>query len=283
LLFNNRVIFSNNGVLTDLSKSLSNYFSLSEIIDIVALQDYIYIGSDLPFNHRWFEITTANDQASVISAHYWDGSNTWRAVKDIVDSTIGSTGKTLSQSGEIAWTPDRYYPWGRQESTEDMTSSGLTSLAIYDMFWLRLSFSADLKGTTSLKYLGHCFSNDEALIAEYPDLSSTTLMTAHTAGKTSWKDQHFIAAKYILEDLRKLNIIWSNNQVLDSLQLQSASVHRTAAIIYDSFGDDYADNYKKSMQKYKDCMTVGAFRIDQNGNARLDSKEKKSSIEFMDR
>lgn len=282
MLLNNRVIWSDNGVLKDLSIPLSDFLSLTATIDFKASEDALYIGSDMPFNHRWIEVSTANDVASTPTVSLWDANRVWTPVVDTVDQTAIS-GVTLAQSQIIAWTPDRFKSWMKEISTEDMTGSGLTSLKIYDLYWAKLTFSSDLKTTTALKYVGYRFSSDEDLLSEYPSFASTELMTAFKAGKTTWNDQHFIAAEYIIQDLRVERIVWSKNQIIDWAQFKSASVHKTAEIIFRSFGNDYKDEALASNIAYKSAMKVKSFNIDQNANATLDAAEKFSSVEYLSR
>lgn len=53
--------------------------------------EYMYIGSDLPFNHRFFYIETANITPANLAVDIWDGNN-WNAAVDVNDQTaIAST------------------------------------------------------------------------------------------------------------------------------------------------------------------------------------------------
>lgn len=277
MLLNNRVIFENNTTLTDLSVNLNDVFSGSETVDIVAADDYLYLASDLPFNHRYFMVSTANDQASTVSVDIWNGTE-WVAAVDVLDQTKNASGHTLSTSGIISWVTDRNKSWSREETTENMTGSGLTTLKIYNMYWVRLAFSGNLKATTALKYVGHKFSSDYSLKGYYPDLGRSTVMTAFQAGKTNWDEQHVLAAEEIIRDLKKKNEIFSSNQILNWEQFTDAAVHKVAEIAYTAFGADYEDRRDKAFDNYTDALDKVTFDVDKNANGKREPEERKPSF-----
>lgn len=281
----NRVLWKSGvSTLYDLSKSLNYYLAGQETIDFAAATDALYIGSDAPFNHRWFDIVTVNDQASELNVAIWDGGD-WVDCVDVIDETITSATKSMGQSGFVSWTPNiRESSWACQSSTEDMGPNEiLSTVKIYDLYWAKLTFSADLKDTFALKYLGHKFCGDTDLYAEYPDLNNSTLLTAFAAAKTTWNDQEFLATKYVLDDLKDKKIIWSKNQIMDWGLLKPPTIHKTASIIYSAFGDDYRDNMAEAEKKYARCMQKKSWSIDLNANAYLENSEKKSQTDWMTR
>ncbi len=281
MLRNNRIIWKDAATLKDLSSNLSNPLTGTEVVGYVAADDALYIGSDLPFNHRWFEMSVVNDQASVASIEYWDGSS-WIAAVDIIDETIAVAGKSLSQSGIISWAIDRdQSSWVREDKASDI--SDLSTLKIYDMYWVRVKFSADLKTTTAFKYIGHKFSSDTQLFAQYPALAKTALMAAFTSGKTSWNDQAFEAAEYIIQDLREMGTIWSKNQILSWEIFKNASIHRIAMIVFVAFGEDYENELKAATKRYGECLQLKSYEVDQNENGILEQSEKKKSTEYLSR
>jgi hypothetical protein len=277
LLVNNRVIFENNTTLTDLSINLNDVFAGSETVDIVAADDYLYLASDLPFNHRYFMVSTANDAASVVSVSIWNGSE-WVEAVDVLDQTKNSSGHTLANSGIISWTTDRNKSWAKEETTENMTGSGLTTLKIYNMYWVRLAFSGNLKATTALKYVGHKFSNDYNLKGYYPDLGRSTVMTAFTAAKTNWDEQHVLAAEEIIRDLKKKGEIFSASQIMNWEQFADAAVHKVAEIAYSAFGKDYEERREKAFDNYVDALDKVTFDLDKNANGKREQAEAKPSF-----
>lgn len=278
-----RIILSKNGVLSDLSVELNDFKSGTSVIDIEAATDYLYIGSFFPFNHKYFMVTTANDQDSAIEEiAVWDGQQ-WRVVTDILDETsVG--GKSLAQSGIISWVPDREHGWLRSDTVRQGTPiEGLEDILIYDMYWARLKWSDDLKDTTALKYIGQRFSTDSDLILEYPDLTRTDVKTNFTAGKTTWDDQHLLAAERIVDDMKSQQIVISKDQILTPELFRSASVHKVASIIFNAFGKPFEDQKRAADQDYKKAMNKNYFDVDWNIDGRLDPIEKANNQGFMSR
>ncbi len=282
MLRNNRVIQLKTGVLTDLSSALSDIHGATKVVNLVA-GDYLYVGSDLPFNHRHFEVAVVNDQDVSMAVDVWNGEM-WIPTLDVVDETQSAVGKTLSRSGIISFTidPDRSsWTW---DDTDEMDSSGLETLKIFGLYWARFKPSATLNALTELLYVGHKFSNDAAMVAEYPDLARSALKTSYKTGKTDWNEQHLLAAEYIIGDLRSIkNLLSSANQILNWENYEKAGVHRTAAIIFQALGEDYSRELINAMNSYKAALNVGNHQIDRNRNATLDEGERVETNVLMTR
>lgn len=281
MLLNNRVIFNNAGTLTDASIALSNIHSSSQVFDIQSATDYIYLGSDLPFNHRHIDLVAVNSNAASVSIDLWDGTS-WVPAIDIIDQTV-VTGATLAQDGIIAWRPDEDESSWSWDDTDDMANSGLQTLKIKGLYWARMSFSADLSSTLSFNYIGYKFSKDEELESEYPELSLSTMKAAFKTGKTDWNEQALVAAEYIINDLRQMNVITSQNQILDWRVFSKASVHKTAEIVFRAFGDDYKDNMLEANKQYKLSLQAKQYNVDQNRDATLTEAETKPITTFLER
>lgn len=282
MLRNNRVLFFRQGAFRDLSHPLSDINESTSVIDF-QVGDFLYIGSDFPFNHRYFDVTAPNAVGSVVSVDVWSGTE-WEPTVDVLDETsVG--GASLARSGIISWSPDwDVSSWGPDE-TNLMDGSGLeTGPKILGLYWARVKFSVTLTNTTALNIVGHKFSSDADLETEYPELASSAVKTAWESGKTDWNDQTLTAAEYIIQDLRgEKNLIISASQILDWKNFQKASVHKTAQIIFRGFGDDYADQTVAAAQAYKSALNVGKFNIDQNKNAILEPCEKVTNVTFATR
>lgn len=272
MIANQRIIWSDDATLKDLSIALNDAYAETYVLPLVAAEDYLYIGSDLPFNHRYFNVSVVNDVASVASVEIWNGTS-WVSAVDVIDQT-SVAGKTLARSGIISWTLDRNGFWGQESTTEDVT--GLTSLKIYDFYWVRLSFSADLKATTALRYVGHKFADDDDLRAQYPDLLSSSLLDAFETGKTTWVDQHIVAAEEIIRYIRKKKIAWNRNQILNWDQFNMAAVHKVAEIIMTAFGEDYSEQRKLAESKYKEAIDLSIYEVDRSEDGRRDELEKRA-------
>lgn len=286
MILNNRIILNDNAVLKDLSVNLNNFKSGTENVVIIAAEDFIFIGGDLPFNHRWFEVSTSNANASVISVDLWDG-NKWKPAVDILDQTI-VTGASLGQSGHINWALNKNESWLRDDTIDNgETIPGLGDVAspitIYDLYWARISFNNDLSAGTALKFVGHKFADEVDLGVLYPELILANTKVQFEAGKTEWKDQEFAAARSVIKDLKSKKLIVSADQILNWQVFTEATIHRLAALIYRGFGDDWVDNRKSARDDYKDALSVAISNVDENRNARLDPFERTEPQGFLER
>jgi hypothetical protein len=277
MLIHQRIIWADNTTLRDISPEMSDLFAGTKVIDLTYNQDAIYIGSDLPFNHRYFSLGVVNDQASVCSVSIWDGS-TWNAAVDVIDQTsVG--GVSMAQSGIISWAVDRNESWGLEDTTEDIAA--LSSLKIYKKYWVKLTWSASWKITTRLDYIGHKFSNDSALASQWPDLNRSAVKTAHTSGKTTWDDQHIIAAEQIILQLKKDQVIKSADQLIGWEMFQEAAVHKCAEMIFSAFGEQKEKERELAFDKYEKALNQMTFTtVDRDGDGQLDEDEKFGSREW---
>jgi len=271
-----RVIFSDNGVLSDLTKALDDPYATNATIAVVAAEDYLYLGSYFPFNHRFFQVSSANAAASIVSVENW-WSSAWHACVDVIDETKVSSA-TLGQSGNISWVPNRLKGWDRLDTNDPGGGiTGLTTLAIYDLYWVRISFSANLTGSTALSYLGHKFASDNDILGEYPDLMRTGVLTSFATGKQNWNEQHFAAADYIIKDLQSAKILYSKDQILEPEIFRKAAIHKVAEIIMNSFGKDYEELKKEAARNYHKARHIPNLAIDTNSTGKIESSELKDS------
>lgn len=261
---NRRIIYSDNGTLTDLSTSLSDYKNGSATIQMVADEDYIFIGSKLPFNHIFVEITSGNTSASVLSVSHWD-SKEFKSVVEVIDETsVG--GKTLAQSGYISWTPNKDYTYSMDDST-NVTGLG-TNITIYDMYWTRLAVSADFTSAVAISWAGNIFSNDDDLGAEYPDLTLAARIASIDSTKTDYKEQSVRAADIIVGDLINQGELYEADQILDRRDLRLASVQKVAEIIFRIFGEDYDKDRQAASSEYHARLKKSFLKVDRNRDAR---------------
>lgn len=285
-LFNQRVFYSNNGTLTDLSTSLNSYnaSTSSTFAGFTATEDYLYVGSAMPFNQRYFEIgTTPNAEASAVSVAIWDGAS-WIPAVDVIDRTAAA-GASLAQNGYIQFRPDiDASVWTREQRSEDVT--GLTGTEIYHMYWARFAWSADWTASTILDHIGYKFSTDAELYGQYPNLNNASLRASYNAGSDpgNWDFQTYIAAEAIIADLMERNIIISPDQILDASKLKMASVHKTAAICFGpGMGSAYEESRQKALAAYTRAMDMKNFYVDLNRTADLEPTERTSSTSVLHR
>jgi len=274
MFFDQRVLYSANGVFTDISQYVNEFVTSSYVIPYKSATDYIYIGTIMPWSARWIEMAVVNDQANAISVDLWDNTQ-WRPAVDVFDLTQ-SSGASLGQSGYLRFLRNRDFSWTRNAYSWEIPD--LSSTDIWDLHWMRLSWSADFNVATAIKYMGMKFSTNEALYARYPDLNQAALLARFAAGKTSWDEQHFIAASIILSDLKNRRMILSADQILDPWAFERASVHKVAEIIYASFGEAYQKNKDAAEKEYAKEMNNQYKNLDSSGDGTLSLAERRVSF-----
>jgi hypothetical protein len=272
----NRILFGESGTLTDLTNDLSSYSTGTAVIP--SASGSFYIGSRNPFNNIYFKMLVASTESVVMSVQYWSESD-WVDVVDLADGTAG-----LTQSGMINFTPDREDLWERESTNyEGETIPDLSTVTIYDRYWLKINFDGALSPTTSLIWVGHKFSNDADLAAEFPDLDRSNVKTSFKAGKTDWEEQHVMAAEVMITDLMDKGIIQGAGGIIDWTEYRGAAVQKCAEIIFRSFGDDYIDRAKEAREEYLRRIDKRKPVVDRNNNATEDAFEQKFSTGWVSR
>lgn len=274
-----RVIYSDDGTLTDISTEMSNYHSGTYTFSgFVAAEDYIYIGNIVPFNHFYLKMDTASVASTTMSVAYWSGSG-WTSVVEVEDETVG-----LTTDGFVTFVPNRSYGWSNANTNgQGQTVTGLSTLTIYDKYWIRVSFNNDLTADSVIGWLGQKFADDNDLGSEYPDLLRSTVLAAFETGKTDWEEQHVRSSELIVKELISKNIIYGKGQILDRSSFMLPTVSKTAEIIFNSFGDDYLDQKKAARDEYDLRMNKSIYDVDSNLDGELTGKEMSTRQGFMSR
>jgi len=273
----NRIIYNDNSTLVNYTEELNNNHSGETAITFVAAEDALFIGTTLPCNHLCFKMgATPNIVASIMTVSIWDGSD-FNAVAELVDGTAAA-GATLGQSGFIEFTPDKQKGWGYDDTVDASGTevvTGLGNVTIYDKYWHKITASADLSAALTIAWIGQIFSNDDDLGSEYPDLVLSGTMTAIEAGKTDYQEQAIRAAKVIIQDLKRKNVIYNKNQIIVRDDLMMTSVSKTAEIIYGMLGEDYNDAKAAARKEYTERLSNAFPVVDKNKNAIPDRQEQK--------
>ncbi len=256
---NKRIFYSDNGILKDFSVNLNKYDEVESEFHYIAGEDYIYIGSRLPFNSLYFKVTHKNNQSANMYVEVFDGSK-WEFVNELIDET-----SSFKNSGYITFTPDRDTGWS-MEDTDDLIP-GLESIKIYDKYWLRISFDDDLSNHVCLSWVGHIFADDADLGSEYPDLVKTSVRHAFKAAKQDWEEQIVRASEIVIEDLMINRVIVDSSQILDRYDYRSATIQKAAEIIFNAFGDDFIDQKQRAREEYQRRLSNPSKKIDTNKNA----------------
>jgi hypothetical protein len=274
-----RILYSDNGTVSDSTTSVANYKTGDLTFSYVASQDYIYIGSDLPFNHFYLKMGgTVNAVSATMAIELWDGKE-WVDTVEVLDGTNG-----LSQSGFVQFTPNKDEDWQRESTNHNGNRvEGLTSIVIYDMYWMRISFNATLTPSIIVSWIGNLFSDDNDLYGEYPVFNSTALKTQFETAKSTWEEQHVRAAEMVIKDLKSKQVILSGSQILERDDYRLPAVCKTAQIIFTAMGDDYVDDAATAKKEYDMRMDLSVHKIDLNNDGILDVKEQFSRVGFFSR
>lgn len=265
-----RILYSDNGSLTDLSTKLNDYAVGSHVFNAFNKdQDAIFIGSRAPFNHLYFKPSVLSATTpNILSVSYWDGDSFEDAV-EVIDETLGFT-----VAGFVTFVPDKDKSWSMESTNHGGDQvTGLTSVKIYDRYWIKLTFSANFSATTALAWVGRKFSDDTDLGYEFPALIATDVKTS--AGYANgYEALHIKAAEVLVQDLIKKEVIFDKGQILEREQFKNASVQKVAELIYNIWGDDYVDNRNDARKEYDQRLDSSIYLIDNNSNAIEEVQER---------
>lgn len=262
--------------LTDVSALVNQFRSGTTALNSTIL----YIGAELPFNHKYFDISTANATSKTLSSvSIWTGS-AWTDVVDLNDGTA-SGGISLAQSGTISWSRDIMRAgWGCHQDSN--TIPALAGTRIFNLYWSRFTWS-NASGSGVCRYIGERFSNDDDLFDFYPDLRSTTLMAAFETGKTDWKDQSLAAADAIIQHMRRNRIIVRREQIMDGSLYNEASIHKTAQLIFNGLGNGYFERAKIAQQEFLRAVDIKFHEVDTNATGDASGYEKNLTTSWVSR
>ena len=247
----------------DLTIAVNDFQNGKSVALVMEPEDFIYISAFLPFNHKYLKLKTPSPIEVAPKVEVCSSSAEWSEVADIIDYTVG-----LQLSGVIQWTVDWDKTWGRvsRNRTDIIAMAGAPT--VYDAYWIRISFPS---GPTAfgLEYVGQLFSDDQDLYAQYPVLQSPTIMKGWNLLKTSWLDQHVLAAEYISKELIQRKVIINQSQLLDIATLRSPAVHKAAHIIYSGLGvKNYQNEIVHSAAAFEQAMRMDKFQVDSDGDGR---------------
>jgi hypothetical protein len=263
--------------MTELTKEL-NVFSNGSAALTFEAGDYLYIGTYFPINHKYLELSMVNGSAATVIPEIWDGS-AWKTAIDVLDFTENA-GATLGQSGNIQFAADTAkWTWSFVNRTLDTPSlpefSGLPD--IYEKYWSRIGFTATLSAT--IDYVGDLFCTEDDLLSYYPSFNEPVLLNSWETGKTDWKKQRVDASEYVVNDLRRRNIIMERSQIIELSKLVEPAIRYSAYLIYNGLGArNYSEEADRAMAAYKDAMNQVKFEVDVNSNSRKDRQEMSVTV-----
>ncbi len=117
-------------------------------LDTVTNGDWILIGSDQPFSAIEWTLTNVNGNVATSAIHYW-GEGGWTAVSGFTDNTL-TAGHTLGAAGPLTMTWTRPAANWVVAGLTDLGATGAGPSLTQAYFWIRVSVSAALDGSTDV-------------------------------------------------------------------------------------------------------------------------------------
>lgn len=138
---------------TDYSKNAQDG-DAATLVDLSSLStlannDYLLIGSHLPFRGVDVDVNAANGNASVLTVTYWNGS-AWTDITATDGTTNG--GATFAIDGQVTWTVPA--AWTAAQLVDIISPAPVYNSTKYRnevLYWTRWEVSAALDSSTTLK------------------------------------------------------------------------------------------------------------------------------------
>lgn len=255
------VLHDDNSVFTDHSNAAADYIRDEFSLDLVAAEDYLYIGYFKPFSATYAKFTTANTNANTFTLEYFNGTS-WTA-RAVNDETLGFT-----RSGFLTW---------------DRTDMASTTINGIEAYYVRLKPSADHSATT-VRGMNLVFSDDNSLKAEFSEINNQRLLST---GETDHIIHHVAARNTIIQKLRNLQYIKidsSSNYVnltqwdlFDLFEIKQAATMLALSKIFFLLSDEVDDNwwtkYREYQDKFEESFKVARLSIDADNDGVKDSNE----------
>ena len=271
-----RILKSKGGVLSDLSYDNQDESSLP-LLDLAAA-DYLLIGMQYPFTNFFIDTTggVANDQASNLILEYWNG-NAWVAAVDVLDGTRVA-GCSMAKSGAILFSIDKQKSgWGKVNNTRTSQMAELNTKDLYDLYWLKVRFSADLNALTSFQELGFAWTNGAKMRGIKAEVDR--YFNSFKTGKTNWIPEIMAACKMMMTDLKKADIALGPQQVIRLDDFWLPATYKTLWLIYNNLGPAYLETANGFAHQYHKTFAPQNLVIDENANGTIDQVEAKGRVQ----
>lgn len=250
---------------TEITGFLTQPNSANKVVALTT-SDFLYLGFHGRFASRYFQVGVANAVVSALTVEQWNGT-AWVAVDDLVDQTsVG--GATLAQSGFISWV--------NNETWVESTQTGVD--ADVSLFWVRISVSANLTGTTALKSILNVYSDDTLLAAYFPELVSDTNYLP--SGKVNFLDQHVAAKDLVVLRLKQRKMIADESQIIDANDVAIAAVYAAAKLILQPIATSESSKALLDMAAagFDSEISKVSFEVDQDADGVVSDAERAQTL-----
>lgn len=224
--------------------------------------DFVYVGFHGKFSSRYFQVHTANTNAASTVVEYWDGT-AWSAVDDLVDQTV-SGANTFAQSGFVSWV-----------NKDNWVVRSLTGVdSDVELYWVRMSVSANLSATTKVHAVLNIFSDDVLLRAYFPELISD--VNYLPSGESNFLDQHLAAKDLVVLRLKQRKLIHHEAQIIEANDVAIASVYAAAMLILQPIATSPAakDLLEVAKNGFDEEITKVTFSVDVDEDGIVDENER---------
>ncbi len=137
--------FPTQNISDEMQDGDSEDFDINDF-DTAANNNYIYVGSKLPFRGVAVDLNNKNDTASVLTVNYWNGG-AWTDTSASDGTDVGAS-DTMKQDGNVTWTVPTAWKKDSLVNIGDTTVKEVWS--IESLFWTRWEFSVVLDSTVDL-------------------------------------------------------------------------------------------------------------------------------------
>lgn len=262
-----KVFFDDNSVFSDYSLEMQTYMKDTATIEMVAAEDYLYLGLYKPFQQVYPELGTANTNAATFTAEYYNGT-TWTALSNFVDDSKGFT-----RSGFLKW---------------DLAQTDWTAIAVNseEQYWIRLRPSVDLTSVV-LNGLNVVFADDYDMEEGYANLddlkasASESLIKYHQSARNEII-QLIRNAGYTKTNVNLMNITkWD---ILNPDEIREAAKWKALELFFFELSNEVGDKYdqlaNKCATKFASAFNLYLFTLDSDDDGVADTGEV-NSVNFI--
>lgn len=115
-------------------------------LDTAANDDYLFVGSHVPFRGVKVDMTANNGNAATLAVKYWDGS-AWTSITPTDETAAG--GATFGQDGNVTWTVPTAWTKARLGAISGLYGMGVP-FREDSLYWTRWDVSAALDASTTI-------------------------------------------------------------------------------------------------------------------------------------
>ena len=261
------VFHDDDSTFEDLSQSMQDYGRNEEVVDLVAADDFLYVGFVKPINALFVEMNTVNTVTNTFDARFFNGT-TFVALTEFLDDTRGFT-----RSGFISW-------------KRDQIDEAKTTIDGQEAFWYRFKASANHDVGTKVQGLNIVFADDEDIKAEVFEIVGTKFLpsgtTSHILTHVSARDEivqlirnhkntKFSQVNFKLLDMTAFDF-------LDFFQIRNAATYLAISKIYWNISDQPDDNWsikgERWRKRFKEAVNVFLLDLDRDNDGLKDNSDQ---------